>query len=179
MNILELVSDIFKSYSKVDDTPLQVGEVMNLWTMLVATENFLNSEKVAYNSVQDEDLRNKMKDLMENYHAVVIKEISHLLLDEGIELTEPPSKKPEIRLDLPNGGRMTDEEVANLIVFNLVWSINHLTRGLTESTRTDVGKLFARFIIEKTVLSTSMKTLMTEKGWIKIPPYFKTQKYKE
>jgi hypothetical protein len=173
LNTLEFLADIFKSYSQVKETRLNVGEVMNLWTMLTATEHFMSSEEVARNTVKDEALRKKITDLSENYHQMVISEIKKILLDEGVELPPSPIEKPKIVLDLPIAGRMTDEEAANLIVFNLVWAINFCARALTESVRADIGTLFAKYIVEKTAFSLTVKTLMAEKGWIRIPPVYK------
>ena len=173
LNVLEFLADIFKSYSKVDDTPLNVGEVMNLWTMLVATEHFMNSEEVAHNTAKDEDLKVKIRDLCNSYHKVMINDIKEILLKDGVELPGPPPEKPVTGIDVPSGARMTDEEIANLVVFNLVWAINFCSRGLTESVRADVGMLFSKWIVEKTAFSLIIKNLLTEKGWIKLPPVFK------
>lgn len=173
MNALEFLADIFKSYSKVDDTPLNVGEVMNLWTMLVATEHFMSSEEVAHNTAKDKDLREKIRDLSENFHKVMINDIKEILLKDGVEIPGPPPEKPVTEIDVPSGARMSDEEIANLVVFNLVWAIKFCARGLTESVRADVGMLFSKWIVEKTAFSVTIKNLLTEKGWIKLPPAFK------
>ena len=175
MNPLELVTDIFKSYSKVDRSPLHVGEVMNLWTMLAATENFANSEIIALNKVKDKELAAKMRDLIENYHKPVIKEIKDILLSEAVDLPREPIEKPYVKIEAAPGESMTDEEVANFVVFNLVWAINYCSRGLTESVRADVGTFFIKLIVQKSAFSVTMKQLITEKGWLKSPPAFRMQ----
>jgi hypothetical protein len=175
MNPVELLADIFKSYSKVDNSPLHVGEVMNLWTMLAATENFVNSEQISLNYVQDNELAAKLKDLIENYHKPVIKEIKEILLREDAEVPREPVEKPKIKLDLPLGGRMTDEEVANFVVFNLVWAITFCARGLTESVRADIGTFFVKLIVQKSTFSVTLKQLMVDKGWLKKPPVYRIQ----
>jgi hypothetical protein len=173
LNKLEFIKDLFKEYSKIDDAPLNTLEVANLWTMLTATENFMSSEMVAHNTAQDEELREKIRDLSENYHKVIIHEIKDILLKENVELPPPPSDKPLAKLDVPAGARMTDREIANLIVFNLVWAIKFCARGLTESVRADVGTLFTKWIMLKATFALTLKTLIAEKGWIKVPPKFK------
>jgi hypothetical protein len=174
VNILELVKDVLKSYSQVDNTPLHVGEVMNLWTMLTATENFLNCEQVTLNKVQDTELKAKMNDLINNYHKPVIEQIKQILLNEGVELPQEPVEKPQIEsMDIPPGTKMTDEELANLVVFNLVWAIKFCSRGLVEAIRADVGNLFVQLIIQKSAFAATLKDLMAQKGWLKMPPSYK------
>lgn len=175
MNIFEIITDAFKSYTQSANTSLHVGEVMNLWTFLTATENFINSEEISGNKVEDKELKQKIDDLIENLHKPIIKELKGILLNAGVELPQPPVEKPLLHLEVPPGGRMTDEEVANFVVFNVVWAIKFCARGLTESVRADVGQLFAKAIIQKTAYSLTLKQLMADKGWLKIPPLHKPQ----
>jgi len=172
--VIEVVTDIFKSY-KTNNGPLHVGEVMNLWTFLTATENFTNSELVALNKVEDKDLRDSMMELIENYHKPIIKEVKDLLLKEGVELPQAPSDKPQLKLDASAGEKMTDEEVANLVVFNLVWAIQFCSRGITEAVRQDVGTLFTKAVVQKAAFSISIKQLLMDKGWLKYPPPYKVE----
>ncbi|HJV31815.1 MAG TPA: DUF3231 family protein [Bacillales bacterium] len=161
---------MFQTYKETNDSSLHVGEVMNLWTFLTATENFLNSEEVTLNKVKDKDLVKKMNELNENLHKPIIKDIKELLLKEGVLLPQEPVEKPQIKLEVPPGGKLTDEEVANFVVFNLVWAIKFCARGLTEAVRADVGSLFTKAIVQKAAFSLIMKELMTSKGWLKVPP---------
>lgn len=175
VNLIELVTDVFKNYKNLHDSPLHVGEVMNLWTFLTATENFTNSELIALNKVEDPQLKEKMVDLIENYHKPITTEIKQLLLNEGVELPQPPSEKPQMKIDVPPGGKMTDEEVANLVVFNLVWAMQFCARGLTEAIRPDVGQLYVSAIVQKAGFSLTLKQLLMEKGWLKFPPPYRTE----
>lgn len=174
MNLFELIESIYKAEFKVDDTPLHVGEIMNLWTMLTATQNFNNMEEIFLHIVEDTQLREKMQDLIENFHKPLINEIEHILIKGGISTSQPPNKKPPLQKMIPNEGRMTDEEVANLVVFNLVWAIKHCARSLTESLRADVGQLFTKAIMQKTAFSATMRLLMADKGWLHTPPMLKS-----
>jgi hypothetical protein len=140
MNLFDLVESVYKAYSKVDDTPLHVGEIMNLWTMLTATQNFANMEEVCLNIVEDKELKEKMRDLVENYHKPIMKHIEDLLIQGGVSTAQPPKKKPPLQKMIPSEGGMTDEEIANMVVFNLVWAIKHCARSITESVRADVGQ---------------------------------------
>lgn len=178
LNVIEFVTDIFRSY-KTNNSPLHVGEVMNLWTFLTATENFTNSELVALNKVEDKDLRDKMVDLIDNYHKPIINEIKELLLTEGVELPQPPVEKPQLQLEGSSGVKMTDEEVANLVVFNLVWAIEFCSRGITEAIRQDVGTLFTKAVVQKAAFSLTLKQLLMDKGWLKYPPTYRVEGVKQ
>ncbi|RKD25159.1 hypothetical protein BEP19_04515 [Ammoniphilus oxalaticus] len=153
--------------------PLHIGEVMNLWTFLTATENFMNSELVALNTVENPQLRRKMLELIEGYHKPIIIDIENLLLSEGVELPKKPVEKPQLKMSVPAGGKMTDEEVANLVMFNLVWAINFCGRGLTEAVRQDVATLFVKAIVQKAGFSVTLKQLLMEKGWLTYPPPYR------
>lgn len=170
LNWMEVVADLVKGRKQAKQMPLHVGEVMNLWTFLTATENFANSEIVALNSVEDKQLREKMEELIEKFHQPAIAEVKKLLLEENVELPKGPTEKPRQKVNEPPAGTMTDEEIANLVMFNLVWAINFCSRGLTESIRQDVGALFAKAIIQKSAFAVTLKQLLIEKGWIKVPP---------
>ncbi len=170
MNLLEFVADVFKSRADTKEKPLTVNEVANLWTFLTATESFMNSEMSQYNFVQDKELKDKIKDLSENLHAVVISEIKTLLLKEGVQLPQQPVEKSQLDVFVPASTRMSDAEVGNMLAFNLVWAMNFCARGLTEAVRSDVGTIFLKYMIQKAAFSVTLKTMLMEKGWIKIPP---------
>jgi hypothetical protein len=47
------------------------------------------------------------------------------------------------------------------------------TRGIIESTRADVGVMFAKYQIMKITWSLTMKELLTKRGWLLVPPYIR------
>ncbi|MFC0215383.1 hypothetical protein ACFFK0_23590 [Paenibacillus chartarius] len=59
MNITELFTDAIKPFLDGEKPPLNVGEVMNLWFYLTATEQTLRGEQVSYNIAQDMRLSQK------------------------------------------------------------------------------------------------------------------------
>ncbi|MFC4767681.1 DUF3231 family protein [Effusibacillus consociatus] len=76
-------------------------------------------------------------------------------------------------LQIPEGGKLTDDEIANQIVWATVIGIQIAVRGLSESTRADVAAMFAKYQILQVTWSVTMKQLMEKRGWLKVPPYFK------
>jgi hypothetical protein len=174
MNLFEIVLDAFKSRQDTVNQPLTVNEAANLWTFLTATESFMNSEMTKYNLIQDEDLKAKILDLSNNLHNNVVTEIKALLLKEGVQLPQQPTEKSQFEVFIPTSTRMSDEEVGNLLAFNLVWAINFCARGLTEAVRSDVGTMFLKFMLQKIAFSVTLRTMMMGKGWVKIPPTYIT-----
>lgn len=177
MNFLEVMKDAFLPFMDGDKKPLHVGEVMNLWFYLHGTEQTLRYDQHAFNLAQDPELREKISDIIENIHKPMIHELTQFFNDEGIPL---PDVGPEKIIGdfkaLPEGARMNDEEIANLIAYNLVVGITAATRGITESVRADVGYLFSKYHMMKITFSLTLKALMQERGWLRVPPYYMSGK---
>jgi hypothetical protein len=177
LNLFEVMKDAFKPFMDGDKKPLHVGEVMNLWFYLHGTEQTLRYEQHAYNLALDPELKEKISDIIENVHRPMIKELTQFFKDEGIPLPDVGAEKliGDYKA-LPEGARMNDEEIANLIAYNLVVGITSATRGITEAVRSDVGYLFAKYHMMKITFSLTFKALMQEKGWLRVPPYYITGK---
>ncbi len=175
MNILEILNDAVKPYLNKEKPPLNVGEVMNLWFYLTATEQSMAGERVSFNTVQDAELKEKLKDALENVHKPIREELTSFLKAEGVPLPAPSADKPlgDFR-SVPEGSKLTDSEVANLVSFNIVLGINYATRGLTESVRPDVATMFARFQLRKIAFSIPFRDLLARKGWLQEPPPYRT-----
>ncbi|PZD96732.1 hypothetical protein DNH61_05915 [Paenibacillus sambharensis] len=171
MNLLETIKDAFKPLMNGEKPPLQVGEVMNLWFYLTATDQTMRGEEVSYNTAQDPELKEAVKDVLDNVHGPIHKELHDFLRDEGVELPVTTSPKPlEPYKLIPEGAKMTDDEIANLLVFNLTLGIQSACQGLVQSTRADVGMMFSRYQMMKITMSIKMKDLMGRKGWLRVPP---------
>lgn len=171
MNLTEIFTDAIKPLLDGEKPPLNVGEAMNLWFYLLATEQSMRGEQVSYNTVHDDELRQKLKDLIKNVHEPMYRELSDFIASEGVPLPQGTPSKPlgDFR-SIPEGGRLSDEEVANLVVFNLVLGINYACRGITESVRADVAAMFARFLMKKVAFSITFKDLLARRGWLRTPP---------
>lgn len=68
---------------------------MNLWFYLTGTEQTLRADQISYNIVQDEDLRDKLEDIINNVHKPMVLELTDFLRMEGVPLPDStPQKKP-------------------------------------------------------------------------------------
>lgn len=173
MNLLEIAKDAFGPFLDNEKKPLNVGEVMNLWFYLLGTEQTLRGDQVAYNTCKDKDLKIKIEDIINNVHRPMIEELTEFFKKEGIPLPETtPEKNMGEYKTLPEDAVMGDEELANLIIYNLVVGITAATRGITESVRADVGYMFLKYFMMKVTFSITFKKLLEDKGWLNEPPYY-------
>jgi hypothetical protein len=177
LNLFEVMKDAFGPFMDGEKNPLHVGEVMNLWFYLHGTEQTLRYDQHALNLAMDPDLREKLQDIIENIHRPMINELTEFFKKEAIPLPDLGAEKliGDFKA-LPEGARMNDEEIANLVAYNLVVGITAASRGITESVRSDVGYLFAKYQMMKITYSLTFKALMQEKGWLRVPPYYYTGK---
>ncbi|NHN29089.1 DUF3231 family protein [Paenibacillus agricola] len=178
MNLLEILKDAINPFTDGEKPPLHVGEVMNLWFFLTATEQTLRGEQVSYNIVQDHELKEKLQDVINNVHEPILKELTQFLKEEGVPLPQSTPEKPigDYR-SVPEGAKLSDEEVANLLMFNIILGITYACRGMTESVRPDVAAMFGKYQITKIAFSVTLKELAAKKGWLRIPPYFDAGKF--
>lgn len=173
MNIIKTINDMFKPFMDGEKKPLNFLEIGNLWLYLTICYQTLRIEELAYNTAQDKELKKYLLDA-KKIHETAAEEISELLKREGVALPESTPEKPVVdTFDIPEGAKFNDEEIANLMSFNLLTGINFATRGMTEAIRADVGLIYFKVIIKKTVLGLSIKQLMEKHGWLRIAPYYR------
>lgn len=176
MNLLEVINDAMKPYMDGEKPPLNVGEVMNLWFYLTATQETLRGEQVSLNTVEDSELREKLMDVINTVHKPIYQELTEFLQKEGVPLPEIYPEKPvgDFR-SIPAGSKLSDQEVASLLSFNIILGITYACRGLTEAVRPDVAAMFAKFQMKKLLFAIPLKDLLTRKGWMQVPPSFKPE----
>ncbi|BFT68842.1 DUF3231 family protein [Paenibacillus sp. P36] len=176
MNIMEVFGDAIKPFLDGEKPPLNVGEVMNLWFYFTATDQTMRGEQVSFNITEDPELKEKLQEVINDVHRPILDEITAFLKKEGIPMPEASPDKPvgDFR-HIPVGSKLSDEEIASLLSFNLVLGINYGSRGLTEAVRPDVAALFAKFQMKKMIFSLTFKDLLMRKGWLKTPPYFRPE----
>jgi hypothetical protein len=123
----------------------------------------------------NDELKDWIKDARENLHIPIAKEIEELFLSEGVPLPPSTPNKPMLNhvANIPEGVKIVDDELANLVSLNLLLGITYAARGITESIRSDVGLIYAKAIIRKMMHGTTLKPLMDKHGWLCVPPYFK------
>ncbi len=174
MNIFEIAKDAVSPFLDGKKSPLNVGEVMNLWFYLIGTNQTLRIDQIAYNTTQDMELKAMLEEVINAVHNPMIFEITEFFKLEGVPLPDTTPEKPFVEnlKEIPAEVHMTDEEITNLLLYNLRIGIHAAVRGLTESVRSDVGMMFAKYQIMKMSFAIRLKDLMKRKGWLRTPPSF-------
>ncbi|USK72294.1 DUF3231 family protein [Peribacillus asahii] len=174
MKLFEVIHDAFEPFIDGEKKPLNVMEVTNLWFFLLGTETTMRNEEIGYNLAQDVELKQILKDVKESIHIPIRNEISEFLKKEGVPLPPTTPEKPigDYR-DIPEGAKLNDEEITNLMSYNLAQGITYASRGLTESIRADVGLIFSKIIMKKMIASLTVKQYLERHEWLRIPPYYK------
>ena len=175
MNIFEVIQDSFEPFLDGEKRPLNIMEATNLWFFLAISETTMRNEEIAHNLAQDPELKDKLAYAKTGVHQPIAKEIQDFLLAEKVPLPKrtPPRPFGDFPL-IPDGAKLNDEEIANLMSFNLLIGITYASRGLTESIRADVGLIFFKIIVRKMLFGASVKQLMDKRGWLHSPPVYKS-----
>ncbi|WP_223588848.1 DUF3231 family protein [Neobacillus bataviensis] len=175
MKVFDLIHDVFQPFMDGDKRPLNVMEVSNLWFFLLGTVTTMRNEEIGYNIAQDPELKQLLKDIRETVHVPIRDELKEFLTNEGIPLPASTPVKPvgDYR-DIPEGAKLNDEELANLMSYNLAMGVNYAAKGMTESIRADIGLLFSKIIMRKTAASLRVKQYLDRHEWLRIPPYYKS-----
>lgn len=173
MKLIETLKDTIAPLLDGEKEPLHVGEVMHLWSFLQNTELIIRLDQIAYNTTDDPELKEKLKDLIQEVNKPIAHEIKEFLLQEGVPLPKSSAEKPLSGLNqkVHAGIKLTDEEIANLVAYNLVESMRSAVLSITDATRVDVALMFAKFQMMKMNFATTLKPLMENRGWLNEPTY--------
>lgn len=174
-NFIEAVLNMIKT--SVDEegspkNPLHVGEVMSCWMYLAGLEEAQAFIKAGLNTTVDDQLIHALLE-DQKLGQSQIKDLQDFMIREGIPLPPASEAKPDSDpSSIPNGVKMTDNELANGLSIKIVALIMNAASAASQSVRNDIGYLFVKFLGEKLVLGTNIKAMMMNRGWIKIPPYY-------
>ncbi len=157
-----------------EKAPLHVGEVMHLWSFLNNTELIIRLDQIAYSTTQDPELKSKLDQLINQINKPIAEELKEFLIKEGVPLPKTTPEKPLTVFNpkIHAGVKLTDEEIANLVAYNLVESLRSAVLAITDATRVDVALMFAKIQMKKMNFSIIFKPLMAERGWLNEPTYY-------
>lgn len=173
-NPFEAIWNSLKTITDTDLSPLHVGEVMISWTYLTMIKEMMRFEEIGLNTTIDQEVKEVLiaaykmcKSQAERLEAFLIK--------EGIPLAETTSPKPQTSpSDVPAGVRITDDELMNGVSIKVAAAIMECATGQAQSIRHDMGMIWVEFHSELLTFGTSLKTIMKNRGWLKVPPYYPT-----
>ncbi|GIO16739.1 hypothetical protein J19TS2_62940 [Cohnella xylanilytica] len=171
-DLIEAALNLIKSKADDSNDPLHVGEVMSCWIYLGGLEEAQVFIQAGLNTTKDDQLRHALLE-DQRLGQAQIQVLKNFMTKEGIPLPPASEQKPDSDPDsVPLGVKMTDDELANGLAIKIVSLIMTAASAASQSVRNDVGILFVKFLGEKLVLGTNIKSMLRERGWIKIPPYY-------
>ena len=171
--IIETIGEIIKSFNDEEKKPpLHIGEAMTLWTALTAFQEARALYQASLNMTTDGELihvlQNAVKASKSDYELIKKK-----MIKEGVPLPAMNEDKPKSSPGaVPEGVKLTDDEIANLISVKIAFAITFCAQSISTSTRTDIGLLFLQIQTELMKFAIPLKNLMKARGWLKEPPAY-------
>lgn len=150
--------------------PLHYGEVFDIWGFSMGANLALSGYQTYMNHVGDKDLKELIRDLMDQSKKE-IAECNQLLTTNEIAPPQAYPEKPAAKLeDIPVGARFTDNEISSAIMAELAAGIVLCSQVMAKCVREDVAALFAKYHAVKAALSLRALRLSKDKGWLIPPP---------
>lgn len=172
-SIMEAITAMLNNF--VDDEPkplLHVGETMSLWTAFTAFHEAHSLYEVGLNMTTDPELRHVLQRVLEGSQADS-EMIAKFMISEGVPLPLINSNKPKSNPDaVPEGVKLTEDEIANLIAVKIAASITFCAQSLSQSVRTDVGLMFFQIQVHLMKYAAPLKNIMKKRGWLRVPPKY-------
>ncbi len=177
MNYFEILYDTFKPFLDGEKKPLNTLEASNIWLYAGMGQNTLRLEEIWVNTIQDMELKKIVMNVF-RVHKEIVNELNEFLLNEGVPLPKPNAPKPIGDYQtIPEGAKFTDQEIADLLSYNLLVAMTQGMRVMTESIRADIQFMLSKFLLKHLSVSIPLKQLMLERNWIQeAPPYINNAK---
>lgn len=169
---MNVIQSLLKG-AKQPPQPLHSGEVFVLWALYTgAAESRVICMLIA-NHTNDTALKETIEHFIADVEEPLINKLKHLLAQEGVDIPPTIGDKPRANEGaIPSGAKMTDAEVANLLVVKLGGLLNICHQGILQALRDDVGLLLLETYQHLVAQGFTLRTLMREHGWLRVPPLF-------
>lgn len=169
---MNIVQGIIKSLNQPYE-PLHAGEVFALWSLYIAATESRVICQLLSNHTSDVGLKETIEHYIDDLEEPLIKQVHDFLAREGIGLPAVTGDKPRANeMTIPPGAKFTDAEIANLLVVKLEGMLNICHAGIGTALRDDLGLLMLTAYQHVVTQGFTLKKLMRERGWLRIPPLF-------
>jgi hypothetical protein len=173
-NPFEAFWSILRTSLEKDETqtPLHVGEVMGCWTYYTALVEMLRFEEAGLNTTTDDEVKEMLNDAYKLCKSQADR-LEVFLKKEGVPLPATTPPKPNSSpIQIPEGVKISDDELANGVSIKVALAVVECATGQAQSIRSDVGIMWAEFQSEMLTFSATLKLLLRQRGWLKIPPFY-------
>jgi hypothetical protein len=132
----------------------------------------LRFEEIGLNTTTDDEVKVMLNDAYKLCKSQADR-LEAFLKKEGIPLPATTPPKPNSSPNhIPAGVRFTDDELANGVSIKVALGIVECATGQVQSIRTDVGLMWIEFQSEMLAFSATLKSMLRQRGWLKVPPFF-------
>lgn len=173
MNILQ---SLFQSIQQ-PTTPPHIGEAFNCWTYYAALKESRVACLTMLNHTNDTDLKETIEHFIDELLDPQIKQMTDFLRNEGIDIPPSSGDKPKANeREVPPGAKMTDAEIANMLIVKVNGLLLLCFMGLFSVLRDDIAGMFYNFQGHVMLQSYTLKKLMQKRGWMLTPPLYYASK---
>lgn len=171
MNLLETIFQTMRQPAP----PAHVGEAMALWTHFVALKESRAMCLLMANHTADPELREFIENFIVEIEEPQLKELRAVMREVGIDFPSVTSDKAKADPNmLQAGARMTEEEVANMLMLKVQGMLMITHTALLQSLRPDMGSMWYRMHSATLTESFKLKAMMQKRGWLRVPPQFRS-----
>ncbi len=169
---MDMLQGLVQSIQQPTTSP-HVGETFHIWTYCVEVSESRALMKLMVNHTNDKELKEMIEHFVDEIVEPQQKRLIELMKNEGItapEVTADVGKADE-RL-IPPGAKLTDVEVAQMLVVKVVGLLEWSHRGAIHSLRDDIGAMFNSFYNHLLAQGFTLKKLLRKRGWLRVPPHY-------
>lgn len=160
--------------------PLHYGEVFGLYTQLSVAKAALDGYQVYFNHTGDTDLKDFIKDVINNSIKPSIKEIEEVLVANDVVVPPTPAERPEVDIEqIPVGARLQDAQIAYAIARDIANGITAMSALISQCIREDIAMMLTQQNAKALKNGAKLLQIMKEKGWLVPPPLHMETKNKE
>lgn len=172
-SVLEAVSTTMQQLMERDPRePVHVGEAMSCWTYYGALREAIAMAQTGLNTTMDDELRHILEEGIKKNESQA-KRLEAFMKSEGIPFPPTSADKPKSDPSaVPLGVKATDAEIANAVAISVTSGIIACAASAAEAIRNDVSLMWTEFQSEQLTFGMTLKNVMRNRGWLKIPPAF-------
>ena len=170
-NVFEAISAIMKSLQMKRQNLAPCGRSNGSLDGITAFHEAHALYQIGLNTTTDKDMQHVSAERIGREIADT-KKIEKLLLEERVPLPLVNPKKPNSdQSAVPEGVKLKDDEIANLISAKVAASITFCAQAMSKTVRTDVGLIC--FPLNKlNEICCTFKKFNDIKGMVRIPPAY-------
>lgn len=160
--------------------PMHYGEVYGIYTQLAVAKAALDGYQVYCNHTGDKDLKEFIKDVINDSIKPSIEELEQLLIDNDVAVPPTPAERPEVDIEqIPPGARLQDAQVAFAIARDIATGLTAMSGLIGQCIREDIALMLTQQSAKALKNGAALLQIMKEKGWLVPPPLHMETKNKE